>query len=422
MAEYADREHYIPLRKSDLTTLLCKDKGVKVQEREPFRQFCRLVSSVFHFEYLEQLEALKDSYAPFDPDSACRPLKELPIDERPAQLDKLFDGFVALMERANFKRLSKADVEAAVEGGASDWGINMNVNWDVFERMELFTRGEGMVKRTKKHPIFRWRKETKKVDSYQRLVLLLKLRKHQRLPEGIDTNRVFLKMFKDIPKLDLEMVLPGTTMQMPLLTKWKMGTSLFGTLGYGVYKVFSDLLLGLKTVITGALALSVQATQGAMHILLGPFILLGGYAYKQYAGYQVTKTTYAKMLTESLYYQNLDNNAGVITQVLDEAEEQECRETYLAYFCLWKYAPPEGWTAEQLDDYVEMYLEGTANLKVDFEIGDALDKLERLQIVKKTGDHYHAVALGKALEMLDWRWDNYFKYANPEPEEAPSLD
>jgi hypothetical protein len=69
-----------------------------------------------------------------------------------------------------------------------------------------------------------------------------------------------------------------------------------------------------------------------------------------------------------------------------------------------------------------MYLEGTANLKVDFEIGDALDKLERLQIVKKTGDHYHAVALEKALEMLDWRWDNYFKYANPEPEEAPSLD
>ena len=58
-------------------------------------------------------------------------------------------------------------------------------------------------------------------------------------------------------------------------------------------------------------------------------------------------------------------------RLLDEAEEQQCRETYLAYFCLWRFAPPQGWTAEQLDDYVEMYLEGAAGLKVDFEVGGA---------------------------------------------------
>jgi hypothetical protein len=63
MAEYQDREHYIPLRKSDLTQLLCSDKDLPFQEREPFRQFCKLVSSVFHFEYLQQLEDLKDAYA-----------------------------------------------------------------------------------------------------------------------------------------------------------------------------------------------------------------------------------------------------------------------------------------------------------------------------------------------------------------------
>jgi hypothetical protein len=88
---------------------------------------------------------------------------------------------------------------------------------------------------------------------------------------------------------------------------------------------------------------------------------------------------------------------------------------------LWKYAPPEGWTAEQLDDYVELYLEGNANLKVDFEIGDALAKLERLQIVKKSGGAYHAQPLDKALEMLDWTWDNYFKYSNPESQDARSF-
>ena len=53
MAEYKDREHFIPLRKSDLVELLCADKKLPLEEREPFRQFCRLVSSVFHFEYLQ---------------------------------------------------------------------------------------------------------------------------------------------------------------------------------------------------------------------------------------------------------------------------------------------------------------------------------------------------------------------------------
>ena len=31
----------------------------------------------------------------------------------------------------------------------------------------------------------------------------------------------------------------------------------------------------------------------------------------------------------------------------------------------------------------------------------------------------HNEPLSKALEMLDYTWDNYFKYANPEPEAAP---
>jgi hypothetical protein len=416
MAEYVDREHYIPLRKSDLVELLCKDQKIGLTDHQPFRQFCRLVGAVWHFEYLETLEKLKDDYAPFDPDSTCRPLKALPADKREKRLDQLFDDFVKLMERANFKRLSKKDIEAAVEGGASDWGINMDVDFAVYDRLELFCRGEGMVKRTKKHPILRWKKEEKKVDSYQRLVLLVKLKKHKRIPDFVNTDSVFLKTFKDIPKLDLEMILPGTKMQMPGWQLGKMGASAAGTIGYGIYSLFGKLVVAIQALTMLVTSFVVNTVELA---LLAPFGVLGGYAWKQYAGYKVTKQTYSKMLTESLYYQNLDNNAGVMTQVLDEAEEQECRETILAYFYLWKYAPLEGWTSAQLDDYVEMELEGKLNLKVDFEIDDALAKLEKLNIVKKTGDRYHAVSLEKALEMLDYRWDNYFKYNNPEYEAPP---
>lgn len=404
MAEYADREHYIPLRKGDLVELLCTEKNLPASERAPLRQFCTLISAVFHFEYLERLEKLKDAFAPFDPDSQTKPLKPLDANQRDKKLDELFTEFRSLMERANFKRLSEDDVKAATEGGASDWGINMEVDFSVFERLELFHRGDGVVRRTRKHPIFRWRKVEKKVDAYGRLVLMLKLKPHKRLPDTIDTRDVFLKLFKDIPKLDLEMVLPGTRIQMPKGQKSKLGASLLGTLGFGIYKVSADILAVAGMALKGGLA-------AAGSMAMGPFVVLGGYGYKQYAGYQIVKQTYSKMLTESLYYQNLDNNAGVLTRLLDEAEEQECREAILAWYCLWRFAPPQGWTAEQLDDYVEMWLEGPPiNLKVDFEIGDALDKVERLGVVEKQGTFYKAVPLPTALERLDYRWDNYFQY------------
>jgi hypothetical protein len=403
MAEYKDREHYIPLRKGDLIELLASHKDLPSQDRDGFRQLCTLVGAVFHFEYLERLEKLKDAFAPFDPDSQTAPLKPLSDAERERKRAEVFREFTSLMERANFKHLSRDDVQAAIEGGASDWGINMYVNWDVFEQLEIYARGDSKSTRTRRHAILFWRKIEKEVDTYSRLVILVKLRPHKKLPENINTEAIFLKLFKDIPKLDLEMVLPGTQLQMPRSQRYKLGGSLLGTIGYAIWKVWTDLWFAVKAVAAGAMG-AVGAA------LWGPFVLLAGYGYKQYYSYQVTKQTYSKMLTESLYFQTLDNNAGVLTRLLDEAEEQECREALLGYYCLWRFAPPEGWTAEHLDDYVELFLEGTCNLKVDFEIGDALDKLERLGMVEKSGDHYRAAPLTTALERLDYRWDNYFQY------------
>ncbi|MGL4555457.1 MAG: DUF3754 domain-containing protein, partial [Gemmataceae bacterium] len=336
MAEYADREHYIPLRKTDLIELLAKDAKLSPAEREPFRQLCRLVGAVWHFEYLETLERLKDGFAPFDPDSETVPLNPIDPGQRPEKMNALFNEFTKLMERANFKRLTRKDIDLAMEGGASDFGVNMHVDFDVFERLEVYSRGEADVLRTKKHPIFFWKKVEKKVPSYRRLVLLLKLRKHKRLPDAIDTEDVFLKVFKDIPKMDLEMVLPGTSLQMPWHQQAKLGGSLVGTLGYGIFSLLPKLAVAVGVLFAAAKTFTITAAE---FLLFAPFGILLGYGYKQWAGYQVTKQQYAKMLVESLYYQNLDNNAGVLTRLLDEAEEQECRETLLAYFYLWKHAP-----------------------------------------------------------------------------------
>src|SRR5258708_34741537 len=84
---------------------------------------------------------------------------------------------------------------------------------------------------------------------------------------------------------------------------------------------------------------------------------LAGYGYKSYYDYQQTRQAYHLNLTQSLYFQNLDSNAGVMTRLFDEAEEQEMRTTLLAYYCLWRYAGASGATAEDLDVSMELYLD-----------------------------------------------------------------
>jgi hypothetical protein len=409
MAEYKDREHFIPLRKSDLIELLCRDKKLPAAEREPFRQFCILVSSVFHFEYLKQLEELKDAYAPFDPDADTKPLQPVSDDQRHKNEEQLFAKFTALMERANFKRLTREEMQQALQEVATVSGIDTHVDLNMFERLEVFVRGDVVGRLHRRSWVKMGKKEEIRVPLYQRLVLIVKLRPHKRLDRDIDTSRVYLKIFKDIPKVDQDMLLPGARVRLSRLDKGLIAYPLIAGIGLLIYNIVDSIFS--KGVAVGVSLGSVASWSVAA--------ALGGYGYKSYHSYQVKKQDYSLKLTKSLYYKNLDNNTGVLMRLLDEAEEQECRETFLAYFCLWKFAPPEGWTAEQLDDYVELYLEGNANLKVDFEIGDALAKLERLKIVRKLGDAFHAQPLDKALEMLDWTWDNYFKYANPEPENAP---
>lgn len=402
MAEFEDREHYIPLRKGDLIELISKDPKLPEDQKHNLKQFCKLISAIYHFEYMDQLENLKEGYAPFDPDRVTKPLRELEDFEREHRENQMFDSLVELMERANFKRMTKDDILAAVEGGASDWGINMDVCFDVFERLEVFARGDGKSVRKKRRFPWFWKWKEVEVDTYDRLVMALKLTKHKRLPDLIDTKGIYVKLFKDIPKLDMEMVLPGTSIQMGSGSKWKLGLSLISTLGYIVYKLGASLVMAGKMILAGTGLLSLGS--------LTPVGLVLGYGYKQYAGYQMTKQQYAAKLTESLYYQTLDNNAGVLNHLIDEAEEQECREAILAYFCLWLFAPEQGWTQEQLDDYVEIYLEDKLHLLVDFEVDDAMEKVLELNVVEQHGEYYKAVPIETALERLDHKWDNYFQY------------
>src|SRR5205807_1465632 len=128
-------------------------------------------------------------------------------EERMALLEDLFVKFTALMERANFKRLTRDEIIQALGQVAGELGLRTDIDLGIFERLEVFVRGDVMKERTRRKLSSLFRAEKYKVPSYQRMVLILKMRPSRRLPAEVSTDSVYLKVFKDIPKADRDMLL-----------------------------------------------------------------------------------------------------------------------------------------------------------------------------------------------------------------------
>jgi len=390
MGELSNCQHFIPLAQADLIELLCADRAMTEADREQFRPLCERVAAAYHAGYHRRLRELKASYAPFDPDSDNTPLLPLSAKDRQHRLNDLYSDFAWLLERAHFKHLGREEIEPVLDS-ASAFGIRMDVDFSAFEHIAIFARGEAWQTRQRR----RWwglgREEEVELPVYRRLVLILKLRQHPRLRGVVDTEHVFLKIFKDIPKLDVMMLLPGARVRLSAFDRGRIGMPLLGGLALTVYNLLGDLVQAVQNLL-----LSPNAAWGLAAAGLG-------YGYKSFYGYQQTKQRYHLTLTQSLYFQNLDSNAGVLTRLLDEAEEQECRTAVLAYFCLWRFAGPAGATAADLDASMELFLDRYADVPLLCQRGQALEQLRKLGLAEEREGRCRAVSTPLAVQALRMR-------------------
>ena len=405
-------EHFIPLRKSELIRRLVQDTRLHNGDTEQFQQWCRLLSATIHYHYHDWLEELKDLYAPVNPDSITQTAGEQAPPE-PSQVTAMFDRFTALLVRANYRRLSRDEINQAI-GVASEWGVRLHVDFSVFERLEVYVRGDWLDHRMRRSWRRGYQQEVVDLPIYQRLVVIFKLHNGQPIPDGGKHPSIRMKLFKNIPKADLDMLLPGTRFNMSLFDRGRI-----------LLPTITGIAIAVMKIIKGAIIFALAGVYGILALLgfVGGTI---GYGVKSFLGYLRTKEKYQLNLTRSLYYQNLDNNAGVICRILDEAEEQELLEAILAYALLLWEAGPTGWTDEELDGRAEEYLSDILKRDVDFEVSDALEKLERFGCAVQNGkQRWVATPVAAALVHLDHAWDNFFRYnnrdvRNEDPHERPS--
>jgi Protein of unknown function (DUF3754) len=386
-------EPYIPLRIPDLVDLLMDEAGtpdypaLPLELRADFEQLAEALGHRVHAGFHNILTTLKDVYAPFDPDADTVRLGEVTQEDEVTQLEQLFRTFQVLLERAGFHQMTRAEIETTMQG-ASYWGIEMSVCWDVFDQVEVFYRGAGSGWRARRPWWKFFRLEEVEVPTFKRVVIILKQKPHKRLGNNPDTSNVFLKLFKDIPQMDIEMLLPGTQVTMPKFERGKLGFSVISSFLYAAYKLAS-------TVSLGALL------SGSLFALLSPITLLLGYGYKTIYSFQVSRRTYMLQLTQSLYYQGLDTNAGVLHRLFDDASEQETRGVLLVYYFLWRFAGTTGWTREELENAIEADIQKRINQRIELRPEDALARLVRLKILRVLGERYLAQSPREAMKFLE---------------------
>ncbi len=391
-------EHFIPIRKSDLLWALMCDADLRDEDRRELKRYCGLLDATIHYQFNQRLERLKELYAPFDPDAATVPVADDNPAERERQLPALFDRIAELLRKANYRKLDRNEIETATDA-ASEWGLRLHVDFQAFERLDVYACGDVLAKRERRRWWNAYRKEEVLVPLYQRLVVIVRLREHKWHDKQVDINAVYLKMFKNIPKQDVDMLLPGTRFRMSMLDRGKI-----------LLPTASGVVLAVVKIIKGAVVLAFSGVYGLLALVTGMI----GYGVKSFLGYQHTRDRYHLNLTRSLYFQNLDNNAGVLFRILNEAEEQEFREAVLGYFLLWRRAGCEGWTLEELDRAAEACLARMLGFHVDFEVRDALQKLVRWGAVEPAGaGRWRALPPETAFVQLDRAWDDYFHAASP---------
>jgi hypothetical protein len=398
------REQHIPLSKAELLARLFDVAKLSEADRSKFESFAQILSAVIHHEYHFRLEKLKQAYWQFDPDGGSRASSRTPSPERDSACNALFAEIVSLFERANYRRLSRAELDEALDS-MSEVGVRLDVELAAFQRLEVFVRGDTTARRTRRYLKNLYRRCEIDVPTYDRLVVAFHPHESRRIGEHGKSEHVYLKMFKNIPKMDLEMLLPGTRVRMSLLDQGRI-----------ILPAVSGVALTVYKILQGALVLAFAGVYG-MLALLGIVGGTIGYGVRSFVGYLRTKDKHQLYLTRSLYFQNLDNNQGVLFRALDEAEDQDFREAMLAYFLLWQRlvvsasnGAVDGVSLEDLDAEAESFVRAATNCDVDFEIGDALTKLQHWQLVeKRPEDRWRAKPLEEAIALLDRRWDEAYR-------------
>src|SRR5215470_2432653 len=106
------RDQFIPVRKCDITDALIEHGRLTDEASESqFRQVCRMLGAIYHYEYFERLETLRRDYYYFNPELDPHARFDAAMQDR--AYGELIESFTAVLKGANFVEVPHEEIGRA---------------------------------------------------------------------------------------------------------------------------------------------------------------------------------------------------------------------------------------------------------------------------------------------------------------------
>jgi hypothetical protein len=332
--------------------------------------------------YSERLIELKQRYLPFNPDRELLADDSVSVESKETILQ-----IKQLLHEANYTELTREQIEYALEQ-TSPYGLDVKIDFDQFEDITLFYRAKSQ----RTISVRDWKtlfikKRNVNLIAYQRICLLL------HYPDQHQKSGIHIKLFKDILRPDLEMLFPECKIKMKTIDKIKLAITGGGGTAGGLVAT-----IGKLTAAVSPWAI-VMAVAGFAALL-----------WRQINKVFVQRTRYMASLAQNLYFNNLDNNMGAITYLIDQARQEEIKETLLAYGLINLQKISD---SMELDSACEAWLLEQFDCAIDFDIEDGLKKLYDYNLIKQNSAPLSCHSADTLCERLDQQWQDYIDRPGP---------
>jgi hypothetical protein len=407
-------DQFIPVRKSDILSALVDQGDCKSdEEREKFRRLCDMLAAIYHYDYFQTLERLRNDYYYFSPEVA--PHAALDRAARERCYGDLVQSLEQVLKEANFTELPHAEI-----GDAHRRRVGHRVEVEAplhdFRDVRLWRRG----RHTEQFEVadwFGWRRRQVEAEVYDDVVLMVAMKPREEIDSPrelkalarrkIVPGSVLLKYFRNIASGDLHALFPNVRVVMSNRDKLALGLpAIVGGIPIllKIYATITVLFLVIGFYLGTKPSVEDKDIATAF-AALGGILALGGFVVQQWVKYQWKSLRYQSELTDNVYYRNINNNAGIFDYLTGAAEDQECKEAFLAYYFLHTAAAAP--SADELDSRIEAWLRQAFGVDVDFAVNSALAKLEGLGLLRRQQGRLFVSPLDGALAHLRSVWDGF---------------
>ena len=400
------RERFIPVSYDEIVDGVLE--YFKIYPKEEYEEFAKLLNLYYYNIFYPDLKKIKSLYSVFNPDIDTLTKLSIENEEYIKREKEFLNSVENILNNANYQHLTY-DMLLSVMNKVSPYGVEVSVDFDDFEKIMIYFRGEAIqydeIRDPKKLFLF---KKPIRAEIYRRLFVLIKPKLLEKRAKEISEEtkkdikkvkkklkkekphliidekhkNIYIKLFKNIPHIDLEMLFPNTKVKMTLFDKVKL--TIFG--GGGTIGGASALATKL-----GAASLNPISTL----IAVGGFL---GILFRQVKEVMYKHSQYLAKLSQRLYFHNLDNNEGALTHIINTAFQEESKEALLAYLFLEHFESAV--KIEQLDKAIEEYFRKVYNVEVDFEVSDGIRKLKELNLLYERNGYYTVKDLQEAKKTL----------------------